>query len=341
MAGKLAALLSLVVFVLGGAAHAGSTIYKNNVLTASHVTVAGTHAAIVPPRGAVVSETFRGFDFPDGKGRVEISESDGAPYRESEGTLTKEGLESLRIVLRDKSPVVLNGSPAVLIDGTSTADASTGVFLLALGNDRMTVYIYGFYADGDKSAASAMKNSLLSCIFNPGRVGNVSEGYTLSTAGTSLKFVDEVGSARYFTPDGKPLGDTVETAFFTSTTADDIVPADARQTYAEAAMGKYLSAYEYTLLSTRSVSYGGLQGTEIIAEFDGTSKRVNNVNNEHSAARTRGRTRSITRKGKAYQVLQFDEDDGKIYIFSGLAVYDTDSYVSQFAKISSSFTKVK
>jgi hypothetical protein len=124
----------------------------------------------------------------------------------------------------------------VLIEGTSAADAGTGIFLLVLGNDRMTAYISGFYPDGDKPTQSAVKNSLLSCIFNPGRVGNVSAGYALSTAGTSLKFVDEVGSTRSYTPDGKPLGDTVETALFTSTTADDVVPAEARKAYAEAAM---------------------------------------------------------------------------------------------------------
>ena len=279
-----------------------------------------------------MSETFRGFEFPDGRSRIEISESGGASYRESEGTLTPEGLESLRVSFRDKSPVVLNGSPAVLIGGTSSADADMGVFLLVVGNDRMTVYIYGFYPDGDKPAEGAIKNSLLSCIFNPGRVENVSAGYTLSTEGTSLKFVDEVGSARYFTPDGKPLADSMQTAFFTSATADDAVPAEARKAYAEAAMEKYLSAYEYTLISERSVNFGGVQGIESIAEFDGTPQR---------ARTSSGADVKRTRKRKAYQVLLFDEDDGKIYIFSGLAIHDTDSYVSQFARISSTFTKVR
>jgi hypothetical protein len=330
MKGKLAAFLSLAVFVLASAAHAGAVIYKNNVLTASHVTVGGTHAAIVPPRGSVLSETFRGFEFRDGGGRVEIVESDGVPYRESEGTLTPEGVESLRVSFRDKSPVVLNGSPAVLIEGTSTADASMGVFLLVLGNDRLTAYIYGFYPDGDKAAARAMKNSLLSCVFNTGRVGKESSGYTLSTAGTSLKFADEVGSTRYFTPNGKPLADSAQTAFFTAATAEDVVPADARKAYAEAAMEKYLSEYEYALISQRSVRYGGLQGTEVIAEFDGAERRVRTFS---------GANVKRTRKGKAYQALLFDDDDGKIYIFSGLALNDADSYMSQFARISSTFAK--
>jgi hypothetical protein len=329
MAGKLTALLSLAVFVLVSAAHAGATIYKNNVLTASHVTVAGTHVAVAPPRKAVLSETFRGFEFPDGSGKLEIMES-GASYSETEGTLTPEGVESLGVLFRDKSRVVLNGSPAVLIDGTSAADENMGVFLLVLGNDSLTVYIYGFYPDGDKPAASAMKNSLLSCVFNSGRVGKASSEYTLSTAGTSLIFVDEVGSTRYFTPDGKPFADSAQIAFFTATATADSVPAEAMKAYASAAMEKYLSEYEYTMVSEHSVSYGGLQGTEVIAEFDGASRRVHTF----SGANVRR-----TRKGKAYQALLFDEDDGKIYIFSGLAIYDADSYVSQFARISSTFAK--
>ncbi|MDR0763964.1 MAG: hypothetical protein LBE65_00015 [Synergistaceae bacterium] len=330
MTGKLRALLPLAVFVLCGAAHAGAPIYKNNVLTASHVTVAGTHAAVVPPGKAVLSETFRGFEFPDGRGRIEISESDGTPYREFGGSLTPEGLESLRVSYRDKSPVVLNGSPAVLVEGTSAADAGTGVFLLILGDDRVTVRIYGFYPDGDEPAASAVKNSLLSCIFNPGRVGKISAGYTLSAEGTSLKFADEVGSARYFTLDGKPLSDAAQTAFFTGVTADGVVPEKARNAYAKAAMKKYLSAYKHTSVSERSVSYGGLRGIETIAEFDGAPRRV------RTSAKANVKR---ARKGKAYQVVLFDGDDGKIYIFSGLAVYDADSYISQFARISSTFAK--
>ena len=331
MTKKPAVFLSLAVFVVGSVAHAGATIYKNNVLTASHVTVPVTHVAVVPPRKAVLSETFRGFEFPDGSGRIEIAESDGTSFGESESTLTPEGLESLLILFRDKSAVVLNGSPAVLIDGTSAADAGTGVFLLALGNDRMTAYIYGFYPDEDKSAGSAMKNSLLTSIFNPGRVGEVSGEYMLSTAGTSLKFVDEVGSTRYFTPDGKPLDDSTQTAFFTGTTADDVVPAEARKAYADAAMEKYLSEYkQHTLISGRSVSYGGLHGTETIAEFESLPRRARTFSNT---------TVMRSRKGKAYQVLLFDEDEGKIYIFSGLALYDADAYLSQFARITLTFAK--
>jgi hypothetical protein len=126
------------------------------------------------------------------------------------------------------------------------------------------------------------------------------------------------------------VADSAQTAVFTSSTADDVVPAEARKAYAEAAMERYLSAYEYTLVSERSVSYGGLQGTETIAEFDGAPRRVRTFSNANVTR---------VRKGKAYQVLLFDGDDGKIFVFSGLAVYDADSYVSQFARILSTFAK--
>jgi hypothetical protein len=80
------------------------------------------------------------------------------------------------------------------------------------------------------------------------------------------------------------------------------------------------------------VNFGGLPGIETIAEFDGATRRTRTA----SGAQVR---RQI--KGKAYQTILFDENEGKIYIFSGSATNDADSYISQFSKITSTFALIR
>jgi hypothetical protein len=308
-------------------ADAGSIIYKNNAMTASHVTPAGTHVSIVPPKGAVLSSTFAGFELPN-NGKIQIAESSGASYKDTEGTLTPEGVESLNIKFRDKSPVNLNGSPATLVSGLSVSEPEVGVLLLVLGSDKMTVNIYGFYSDGDKAAEAAVKNSLLSCIFTQAGVKNSSGDYSLSASGTSLKFADEVSATRYFTVGGVPQSEA-GSVLYTSTTADDVVPKEARNAYAVSAIGRFLSAYpEHKVVSTKPVNYGGLAGLETVAEFDGATRKSRTASGA-----------SVTRaiKGKGYQALLFDENEGKVYIFSGIALLDADSLIPQFIKITSTF----
>jgi len=312
-------------------AHAGSAIYKNNVQTASHIAIPGTHVSLVPPRGAELSATFQGFDLSANNIRVQVSESSGS-FSQTEGTLTPEGTRALGINFVDSSPVNLNSSRAVLVSGTSASNDAQGVYMLVLGNDSMTVYIYGFYPASDKSADTAVKNSLLSCIFAASNAGNVSGGYTISTNGTSFKLVDEVSSTRYFTVDGKPHGDTIDQALYTSMMSNEGVMPQGRSDYASAAIGKFLSGYEYTVVSSRAVNYGGLPGIEMMAEFDGPIK----ISRTASGATVR---RPV--KSKGYQVLLFDDDEGNVFIFGGVAINDADNYVSQFVRMTSSFSRAR
>ena len=321
-------IFSLLMTASTGTSYAGPPIYRNNVLTASHISPPGTHVALVPPRGGILSATFAGFELQN-NGRIQIMERAGASYGETAGTLSPEGVEALNISFMDRSPVTLNGNPATLISGASVSNPDTGVLLLVLGDDRMTTYIYGYYEASDKNEENAVRNSILSCIFNPGAVKSISGDYTLSTAGTSFQFSDEVGAARYFTVGGARQNEA-NTPLYTSMVTDDYVPQEARRAYAEAAIERFMSSLEEgSVISTRQVNFGGLPGIETIAEFNGGRRRTRTA----SGAQV---NRRIT--GKAYQALLFDENEGKIYVFSGTAITDADSYVSQFARITSTFT---
>ncbi|MDR1137995.1 MAG: hypothetical protein LBK91_06700 [Synergistaceae bacterium] len=322
------ALVLSIFLSCGCAAHAGSPVIKNNARTSSHVILPGTHVAIVPPAGASVSGSFTGFEFPDGVSRIQISETAGVSYTETEGTLTPEGVESYGVSFTDKSPASLGGVKGTLVSGESVSDEEQSVLLLVLGDDRMSVSLLGSYPSGDRAAETAVRNSLLSVIFSPSSVKSTSGNYSLSSSGTSLKFYDEVGSTRYFTVGGKPTGNTLDDALYTSTVANESVLPDIRESYAASAMDKFMSGYEFSVKSSRSVRYGGLEGVETIVEFDGAMK---------TARTSSGASVRRQMKGTGYQVVLFDEDERRVFILSGIAVRDADAYASQFAKITSTF----
>jgi hypothetical protein len=327
----ISATLFIFIACFSGVSSAGPRINKNNVLTSSHVSVEGVHVALVPPKGAAVSKAFHGFEDTDRGIRIQVNETNGVSDKEAAGALTPEGVAALGIKMTDKSDAVINSLPAALVTGTLASNGETGVMLLLTGSDRLSVYIYGMYPIGDKGSETLVKNSLLSCIFNQESVKKVSGGYTLSTEGARLRFADEVGSTRYFTVDGKSTSEPVDTAIYTCTVANEVVKQEARNAYADSSIEKYLSAYPYSVTGRRNVRYGGLNGIETTAEFKGERDSVGTGRTFSGARRIRQAT------GKGYQVILFDEDAGRVFIFSGITIRDADSFMRQFSRITSTF----
>ncbi|MDR3332204.1 MAG: hypothetical protein LBT08_06210 [Synergistaceae bacterium] len=335
----------LITVFCANALEAGARIFKSNVLTAKHVIVSGTHVAVIPPPGATPATEFFGFQLTSRGITLRIVEKMGVPYSASEGTLTAEGLEADDIKLLDKSPVTLNEKPATLIAGTfleeetgetqqngSANAAETSVWLLVLGNDNLTTYIYGYYPTNDKSAASTLRTSIFSVVLEPKQGENSSGGYSLSTSGTSLKFYDEAASARYYTVDGAPKEGELKNALYTAARSSQSVPLPDRTDFAERAMERYMSAYdEYTISSRGSVNYDGLSGIEMVADLNGIVRR---------SRTSSGAVVKRTMPAKAYQTILFD-NNGNVYTFSGIAVRDADSYLRQFRQITSSFKLTK
>jgi hypothetical protein len=326
----MSAVIPLILLFGSCAAYAGSPIVRNNARTASHVVLPGTHVAIVPPRGASPSGSFTGFELSDGISEIQISERSGVSYAEIESTITPQGVEQYGISFTDKSPVSFGGVKGALVSGAAISGSDLGALLLVFGDDRISVFIFGVYPRGNNAAESAVRNSLLSCIFSSAAVKSTSGNYSLSSTGTSLKFYDEVGSTRYFTVDGKPTGGTLNDALYTSAAVNESVmpDTDARKNYAASAMNRFMSGYSFSVTSTRSVKYGGISGLETIVEFEGAAKRLRTSS---------GALVNRPSKGKGYQVVLFDDDEGRVFIFNGIAVSDADSYASQFARITSTF----
>jgi|GEM_PF-3134557 len=321
----------LLVVTAASAAFAATAVHRGNVLTAQHVQVPGTHIRLVPPSGARLASSFRGFEITSRRIQIRIEERMGVSYRQAAAGLTAPALERDGIRVRDRADVLLNGSPAQMLFGTirsEDGDTEVGLVLFVLGNDSLSTLIYGTYPTEDRSAASMLRESLLSAIFGTGGGAPSSGGgYTLSVAGTSFGFVGEASNTRYFTVGGKQVPADLDDALFTSAQVNTQVPAEQRGGFSDKAMEQFMTNYEYTVSSKRSVSYGGLQGIETVADFAGARRQRKTAS---------GATRVRNLPGKGYQVVLFAAN-GNVYTFNGIAVRDADSYLSQFKRIMGTF----
>lgn len=321
----------IILTLAAGTAFAAPPIHKSNVLTAQHVLVPGTHVRIVPPSGARAASSFRGFEIESRKIQIRIEERMGVSYQQTATGLTSAALETSGILMQDSSAVTLNGNPALMVFGKLSGD-EMGVIVFAFGNNSLSSQIYATYPLTDKSAPSLLRNSLLSVIFQEGgQAENAGGGYTLSAEGTSLSFAGEASMVRYFTVGGKQVSGELDDALFTSSQRNQHVPADQRNDFATNAMDQYMSNYEYKVSGRRSVSIAGLQGLETIVDFPG-AKRMSRT--------ASGAARYRNLPGKGYQVILFDPQ-GVVYTFSGIAVRDADSYLSQFQRITGTFRLTK
>jgi len=326
-----AALGAVLLAVTASAAFAATAVHRGNVLTAQHVQVPGTHIKLVPPSGARLSSSFRGFEITGRRIQIRIEERMGVSYRQAAAGLTARALEDDGIRVRDRGDVMLNGSPAQMIFGTiQSEDGNTevGLVLFVLGDDSLSTLIYGTYPAEDRSAASMLRESLLSAIFGTGGgAPSAGGGYSLSAAGTSFGFVGEASNTRYFTVGGKQMPAELDDAVFTSAQINAQVRAEQRGSFSDKAMEQFMTNYEYTLSSKQSVSYGGLQGIETVADFAGARRQRKTAS---------GATRVRNLPGKGYQVILF-APNGNVYTFNGIAVRDADGYLSQFRRIMGTF----
>jgi hypothetical protein len=324
--------LAAITFLLHAEASAGPQIYRNNVLTAQHITVPGTHVAVIPPGGAKPSAEFNGFEIAARNIRFVIMER-STPYSDVAGTLTPEGLEADGVKASDISDVNLNGKPAKIILGKSSESGEeNGVVLFVIGNERMTIYLWGYYPATDKSAVNLLRNSMLSAIIEPKQKEKAIPSYTLSTVGTNFKLVDEVAGTRHFALDSASYQGNAGDAVYSSSSFSQGVPQEERAEFAEKAVEKYLSQYKYKIESKRDVNFGGLPGIEVVVDLEGATR----IDRTASGGTVR---RPIPAKG--YVAVLFDPSSDTIYSFNGIAVRNAENFLSQFVRITSSFAKPK
>ena len=325
-------LLVAALFFMVPDISAGATIYKNNVLTAKHTAIPGTHVAVVFPNGASLTSSFRGFEAPDFGIECRITEYINTPYSESAGLLTDKSLEADGIKIISKNNAVINNENATLLSCTKGTENKSGLLILAVGDKRMTSLFYGSFPLNDKRAEKALYDSIMSVIFQPQQKESNNGYYTLSTAGSTLKFASEANMTRYYTVGGKPVTNTVDDALFTCTIIMKDIKPNEYQTFLEATFANYMSQYEYKISARKTINYGGLNGFELNADMPGAKHRVRTSS---------GGIINKVMPGKSYQAMLFDNRAGIIYSFNGIAVRDSENYIGQFQRITASFKKTR
>lgn len=310
--------------------HAASPIHRNNVLTARHVVVPGTHVALVPPPGATPAVRFRGFEIPPLNASLRVMEKMGVSYAKSERELVPQVFEADGIKITDRAKATLNGRSATLFEGTiGGQEGSAGLLLFVTGDENLTTQIYGLFPEGDQKARRILREALLSMIFRPQQDENGGGLYRLSTGGTEFKFAGETNMTRHYTLDGAPPSGTIETALYTVTViTETLVPENEREDFTRRRMGKYMAELPYTISGMRKITLAGLPGIELVADFSGASRRTRTA----SGARV-----NRTSPGKSFLTILFDSPSNTLYSFNGLAVRSSEKYLAQFRQMTSSF----
>lgn len=312
---------AMLCALCGSGADAASQIYKNNVQTASHVELKGTRVMIVPPRDSSPMARERGFEIRERGIKIEV-ESVGAPYAEAAKTLSQEELKKRGIELKSTTQVMLNGAPALLAEG-EVGDGGAAL-VLALGDSRESAVLYAVYPVRDAASDRLVRNSLLSVIFAPPkRVAEDRELYELQVAGTDFEYDGETNYTRRY------RNKKDEPAEFSSTVIFRNVAPQDRHKFAEDAVSDALGRREHTLTSVRSVSYAGMQGIEITADYDAGVR--------HARTSTGARVkRSVP--GELYQLVLFGQPGTQrgVFIMRGTASMNNDRYITQFRRIAGS-----
>ena len=320
------------VLSLTAQAYAGARIFQNNVMTARHVIAPGSHVGLIPPSGAYLSKEFTGFTVSQQKINIIIREL-GTGFEKGVATLAAPALKEQGVTVKDVSDVLLSGKPARLIHATESlkqkgSDTATevGRWILALGDDRRTVIVNGYYTNGDAAASSLVRRTLLTAVYVPDRPQGAGGDYTITTTGTSFSFAGDFGGTRYFTTDGQPPKDQVTTAVFSSFVQKEKVDLNKRAEHSLSMLKGFLGEGQFTVTSQNAVTISGLKGYEIQATTKG----------ERQGAQRGGRRRFVLREGRVQMAALYD-DNGSVYTMLGFAVRDVENYLPQFSRMIRSF----
>lgn len=306
-------------------AFAAPSIHKNNIRTASHAVIKGVPIMIVPPRGAVPAQTFRGFEDPSRGIRIQavlVSQPYSTAINDPE-IFAKDG-----ITITKKFEAMINGQPAALYDGRADDDEISAQ-VLVMSHDDSSIFIYGFCRIADAGAVSSVKDSLLSVCGATAEVSDPSkqpDGYKLSTAGTTLALASEANYTRTYS-DGE-----VATLSVTQNFVQEL-PAD-REQFAMDELNRLLPSIEYEVTSAKNVTIGGLPGVEVSATFVGHTRRARTANG--------GRVNRPV-LGAAYVAVLFDQlgPQPRTFVFAGRSVEEADKYSAMFKRFVSSFSIVR
>jgi len=307
--------ISLTVFSCAG----DDSARINNILTDKHVLINGTRVSIIPPDGFAKGGYLTGFRHDPGGAMIIIGtvQEGVASTLEiyTEGFFTAGGAD-----IKSKEDLLFNGYPARLLEmEQQEGKRMLCVYLFIFGDKKTTIVLKGLFPKEQESKLGrAVKNSLLSAVYEPGRIPDpdILGNFRINISGTKLTFAAFYSQWFVYTPDGlyptKALDKTTLTIFQTlHTEAVDDLRQLAEDTLQSSAYQKKIENRE-----EHNIVVHNMQGYEITVY-----------------------TKDFLPKKRKLHYLAILKDEEYYYIFSGTTTADFEQNLRLFKNICASFRR--
>ncbi|WP_424003650.1 hypothetical protein [Maribacter sp. IgM3_T14_3] len=289
----------------------------NNQLSTEHKSVDGTKISIVPPNGFTTASNFLGFQQTQSGSSIMVLDIPG-PFSEVSKGLTKEGLLSQGMTLKETHKLTLNSLPAVLLKAEQNAYGNIYTkYILAFGTEEESILINGTFPQNIEDLNEVLKKALLSTVYDSNKKINPFDtvDFEISTDGTDIVFAKNISNSLIFNRDGKIPSETKDKVSLIIVKAFSNVDIMDKKLFAMNRI-RQLPIVIKKIISTEPIEIDGINGYEIIA--DGSDKKTGN-------------------KEKAYQVILFS--DSLYYLIFGSSQADFDNNIELFKKLAKTFKR--
>tara|TARA_R110002167_G_scaffold217166_1_gene421954 strand:+ start:5608 stop:6549 length:942 start_codon:yes stop_codon:yes gene_type:complete len=289
----------------------------NNNLTPEHKEVNGTKISIIPPDGFTTASNFLGFQQTQSGASIMILDIPG-PFSEVSKGMTKEGLLSQGMALKEKEKLTLNDLPAILLKAEQNAYGNIYTkYILAFGTEKESILINGTFPQNIEDLNQVLKKSLLSTVYDSGKNINPFDtvDFEISSDGTDFIFAKNISNSLIFNRDGKIPTESNDKASLIILKAFSEVDIEDKKLFSMNRI-KQLPLEIEKIISIEPIEIDGISGYEIVA--DGKDKKTGD-------------------KEKAYQVILFS--DSLYYMLFGSSGSDFDNNIELFRKLAKTFRR--
>jgi hypothetical protein len=235
---------------------------------AQSMRVPGTSVSLAPPAGFSVAQQYPGFEQPDEKASIMVTELAVAAAGMIK-SMTATGLASRGMTLVSAQDVSIDAKPARLLhvsQKTSTGDVLK--WILIAGDVKRTAMVVGMFpADSPGWRADSIRQALLTVSLRVAPPSTQFEGLPFHLTGTSrLKLAQRVSNMLVFTESGATGSPGSTEALFVAGHSIGHGEIPDVQTFSESRARQTTLISGLTNITGRAVMIGGLDGWELGAD---------------------------------------------------------------------------
>ncbi|NEU09772.1 hypothetical protein GZH53_15705 [Flavihumibacter sp. R14] len=289
----------------------------NNKLTPEHQNVAGTKISLISPKGFHKAANFLGLQ-QDQSGSTMMVIAFPGPFSQVSSGLTKEGLLSQGVEVKEIQNLTVNSLPAILVTGEQNANGKAYTkYVLAFGTETETIMINCAVPKNLGEIGKEVKASLLTVFYEPGKKIDPLEtvDYEIDLKGSKLKFASSVANVLTFNLDGKTPNQSPDRTSLIVAKAFSNVAISDKKLFALNRI-KNLPVEILKINSVEAIDIDGISGFEILA--DGKGKKTGDAE-------------------KIYQVILFS--DSLYYLMIGTTNQDFEMNISEIKRVTRSFKR--